>query len=135
MNVFSVHVNRMPVGGAVSAIIYRPGRFFNAALDKASIDNEQCCYEIRDEEGAQWQMVQIAGLVARRIVCRIDEGDKLVRGERYGMIKFGSRVDLYIPDNYKPCVKIGDVVLAGSSVLAEKIREEACNPVTENGEQ
>jgi phosphatidylserine decarboxylase len=120
MNVFSVHVNRMPVGGTISSIVYRPGRFFNAALDKASKDNEQCCYNIRDEEGNDWQMVQIAGLVARRIVCRADEGDKLARGERYGMIKFGSRVDLYLPDNYKPGVKIGDVVLAGFSVLAGK---------------
>jgi phosphatidylserine decarboxylase len=120
MSIFSVHVNRMPVAGTVSAILYRPGKFFNASLDKASLDNEQCCYSIRDEEGASWQMVQIAGLVARRIVCRVDEGDRLARGERYGMIKFGSRVDLYLPDNYEPSVKTGVAVMAGSSVLAVK---------------
>jgi phosphatidylserine decarboxylase len=120
MSVFSVHMNRMPVTGTVSAILYRPGKFFNASLDKSSKDNEQCCYSITDEEGASWQMVQIAGLVARRIVCRVEEGDRLARGERYGMIKFGSRVDLYLPENYEPNVKLGDAVMSGSSVLAVK---------------
>jgi phosphatidylserine decarboxylase len=124
MNVFNVHVNRMPVAGTIRAVVYRPGSFVNAALDKASRDNEQCCYHIQDEEGNYWQMTQIAGLVARRIVCRVDEGDTLVRGERYGMIKFGSRVDLYIPDGYKPGVKIGEAVMAGSSVLARKTGAE-----------
>ncbi|MDR1242532.1 MAG: phosphatidylserine decarboxylase family protein [Deltaproteobacteria bacterium] len=124
MNVFSVHVNRMPVAGTIRAVAYRPGSFVNAALDKASRDNEQCCCNVQDEEGNYWQMAQIAGLVARRIVCRVDEGDTLARGERYGMIKFGSRVDLYIPDGYKPSVKIGESVTAGSSVLARKAGAE-----------
>ncbi|MDL2307388.1 phosphatidylserine decarboxylase family protein [Desulfovibrio sp. OttesenSCG-928-C06] len=120
MNVFSVHVNRMPVGGKISTILYKPGRFLNASLNKASQDNERCCYAIEDENGDTWQMVQIAGLVARRIVCRVDEGDELKRGERYGMIKFGSRVDLYIPDGYTPSIMVGDVVMAGQTVLARK---------------
>lgn len=120
MNVFSVHVNRMPVSGRIEKIIHKPGAFLNAALDKASEGNERCIYSIRDEEGKTWQMVQIAGLVARRIVCRVDEGESLARGERYGMIKFGSRVDLYIPAGYVSNVIVGDAVYAGQSVLARK---------------
>ena len=120
MNVCSVHVNRMPVSGEITKIVYIPGRFFNVAFDKAVEANERCCYAIKDEEGATWQMVQLAGLVALRIVCRVDEGEKLKRGERYGMIKFGSRVDLYLPPGYIPTVLIGDKVFAGQSVLAGK---------------
>lgn len=118
MNVFNVHVNRMPVDAAVTDIVYKEGRFLNAGLDKASEDNERCNYRLEDENGDVWYMVQIAGLVARRIVCRVDEGDSLKRGERYGMIKFGSRVDLYLPENYAPAVLVGDVVYSGQSVLA-----------------
>ncbi|MDR1125178.1 MAG: phosphatidylserine decarboxylase family protein [Deltaproteobacteria bacterium] len=121
MNVFSVHVNRMPVSGKITRILYIPGKFFNVAFDKAVDANERCCYAIRDEHGDMWQMAQIAGLVARRIVCRMDEGDKLTRGERFGMIKFGSRVDLYLPPGYAPSVLIGEKVYAGQSVLARKI--------------
>ena len=120
MNVFSVHVNRMPVSGKITRILYIPGKFFNVALDKAVDANERCCYAIRDEHGEMWQMVQIAGLVARRIVCRVDEGEKLTRGERFGMIKFGSRVDLYLPPSYTPSVLIGEKVHAGQTVLAHK---------------
>lgn len=118
MNVFNVHVNRSPVAGVVTDIAYRPGAFFNAALDKASRDNERCAYAVKDGDGAIWSMVQIAGLVARRIVCRVDIGDALGRGERFGMIKFGSRVDLYLPEGYEPRVKVGQKVLAGQTVLA-----------------
>ena len=118
MNVFSVHVNRSPVAGTVRAIAYHPGAFFNASLDKASRDNERCAYAITDAEGNSWAMVQIAGLIARRIVCRVDEGDTLARGERFGMIKFGSRVDLYLPDSYTPAVGIGETVFAGQTILA-----------------
>lgn len=120
MNVFSVHVNRAPVSGSIAAIAYHPGKYLNAAWDKASTDNERCAYDMLDHDGNHWTMVQIAGLIARRIVCRVDEGDSLLRGERFGMIKFGSRVDLYLPDDYVPSVAIGEQVFAGQTVLAQK---------------
>ena len=120
MNVFSVHVNRSPVSGTIQNIAYHQGKFINAAFDKASHDNERCAYSLRDEGGNLWTMVQIAGLIARRIVCRVDEGESLARGERFGMIKFGSRVDLYLPEGYSPKVSIGQKVLAGQTVLAAK---------------
>ena len=120
MNVFSVHVNRAPVAGTVKAVAYHPGLFLNASFDKAARDNERCAYSLEDADGAVWSMVQIAGLVARRIVCRVEEGDALNRGERFGMIKFGSRVDLYLPEGYAPAVEIGDAAAAGQTVLAEK---------------
>lgn len=120
MNVFSVHVNRMPVGGRITDIAYHPGKFLNAAWDKASTDNERCAYHITAEDGSAWTMVQIAGLIARRIVCRVDEGDVLVRGQRFGMIRFGSRVDLYLPDDYSPSVSIGDQVFAGQTIVARR---------------
>ncbi len=124
MNVFSVHVNRSPVAGTVKAIAYNPGAFVNAALDKASTDNERCAYAIEGGDGS-FSMVQIAGLIARRIVCRVDEGDTLRRGERFGLIRFGSRVDLYLPDDYAVSVKIGDAVFAGQTVLARRRTESA----------
>ncbi|MEG2139683.1 MAG: phosphatidylserine decarboxylase family protein [Bilophila sp.] len=120
MNVFNVHVNRSPVACHVESIRYFPGAFFNAALDKASSDNERCAYLLRDREERPWVMVQIAGLIARRIVCRVAEGDPLGRGERYGMIRFGSRVDLYLPPDYSAVVAVGDKVTAGESILAQK---------------
>lgn len=120
MNVFSVHVNRSPVQGTVERIRYFAGRFFNAAWDKAATDNERCAYLLRDAEGGQWTMVQIAGLIARRIVCRVDEGDTLARGQRYGMIRFGSRVDLYVPEGYSSEVRVGEQVFAGQSIIARK---------------
>lgn len=120
MNVFNVHVNRFPVDAKVVDIAYHPGKFFNASFDKASYDNERCSYSLEDTDGQLWSMVQIAGLVARRIVCRVEEGEALARGDRFGMIKFGSRVDLYLPEGYEPKVKIGDTVLAGQSILASR---------------
>ncbi len=120
MNVFSVHVNRTPVAGAIEDIRYLPGKYFNAAWDKAAEENERCAYAIRDGEGHVWTMVQIAGLIARRIVCRVHVGDTLAKGERYGMIRFGSRVDLYIPEEYTTVVTVGDTVFAGQSVVARK---------------
>ena len=120
MNVFSVHVNRSPVTGVVEQIRYWPGKFVNAAYDKAATDNERCGYLLRGEDGAAWTMVQIAGLIARRIVCRVSEGDALERGQRYGMIRFGSRVDLYLPEGYVPSVNIGEQVFAGQSTLATR---------------
>lgn len=120
MNVFSVHVNRSPVAGVVEQIRYFPGKFFNAAWDKAATDNERCAYLIRDDAGDAWGMVQIAGLIARRIVCRVEQGDALQRGQRFGLIRFGSRVDLYVPEGYNPTVGIGEQVYAGQSVVARK---------------
>ncbi len=121
MNVFSVHVNRSPIEGTVQDIRYFAGKYFNAAWDKAATDNERCAYTLKDTQGNDWTMVQIAGLIARRIVCRVDIGDQLNRGERYGMIRFGSRVDLYIPDGYTPSVDIGEQVFAGQSIVAKII--------------
>ena len=122
MNVCNVHVNRSPVAGKITAIKYYPGKFFNAAWDKASTDNERCAYRVAGKDG-DFTMVQIAGLIARRIVCRVEEGDKLNRGERFGLIRFGSRVDLYLPENYTPVVSIGDHVFAGQTVVAKNAAE------------
>lgn len=118
MNIFSVHVNRSPLAGQVEEIRYWPGKLLNAALDKASDENERCALRLRLPDGNDFCMVQIAGLVARRIVCRAEPGDNLARGERFGMIRFGSRVDFYLPQGYKPSVEIGDQVFAGQSVIA-----------------
>ncbi|MDR0826582.1 MAG: phosphatidylserine decarboxylase family protein [Desulfovibrio sp.] len=118
MNVFNVHVNRSPVAGKITDLAYHAGKFFNASLDKASGDNERCAYALLDERGQSWSMVQIAGLIARRIVCHAEIGDPLLRGERIGMIKFGSRVDLYLPAGWQPKVELGQKVTAGLSVIA-----------------
>lgn len=120
MNVFNVHVNRMPVAGRIARIAYFGGKFLNASFDKASTDNERNSLLIEDGDGRSWTMVQIAGLIARRIICWGEEGDSLGRGQRFGLIKFGSRVDLYLPAEYEPIVRIGDKVFAGQSILARK---------------
>ena len=109
-----------PVSGTVEDLRYWPGKFLNAALDKASGENERCACLLRDTGGEQWTFVQIAGLIARRIVCRAEAGDTLARGQRFGMIRFGSRVDLYVPEGYLPAVSIGEKVFAGQSVIAQK---------------
>ncbi|WP_462324227.1 phosphatidylserine decarboxylase family protein [Desulfoplanes sp.] len=120
MNVFNVHVNRAPVDGTVDEIRYYPGKFFNASFDKASTDNERNAVRIMDEDGKSWTVVQIAGLIARRIICWTESGDSIARGERFGLIKFGSRLDLYLPGSYEPTIRIGDTVFAGQTVLASK---------------
>lgn len=120
MNVFNVHVNRSPVTGVISEVRYIPGKFFNASLDKASTDNERNVIVVTDSEGARFTVVQIAGLIARRIVCPAKAGDHLKRGERYGMIKFGSRLDVYLPHGYHPAVAMGQKTMAGVTVLAKK---------------
>ena len=127
MNVFSVHVNRVPVGGTIRKVQYHPGKFLNAAWDKASHDNERCAYLIEESDGSRWSFVQIAGLIARRIVCRVEPGDALARGERMGMIKFGSRVDVYLPAGYDVKVQVGDQVFAGQSLIAQKNNSSADN--------
>lgn len=123
MNVMNVHVNRAPIAGRLEIVRYYPGSFLNAVLDKASLDNERCAYLMRDDEGHPLVMVQVAGLLARRIVCRVRPGDTLLRGERYGMIRFGSRVDLFLPPAYTPVVAVGDEVFAGETVLARRFTQ------------
>ncbi|MEE9387725.1 MAG: phosphatidylserine decarboxylase [Paracoccaceae bacterium] len=119
MNVFNCHVNRAPVAGEITSIAYRPGKFFNASLDKASADNERNSLCIRMQDGRDLAVVQIAGLVARRIVCFVQPGDTTQAGERFGLIRFGSRLDVYIPDGVIPLVSIGQTMVAGETVLAE----------------
>ena len=119
MNVFNVHSNRSPVDGTVVARWYHPGSFLNAALDKASLENERNALHIRTGRGDDVTCVQIAGLVARRILCYVEPGASLVRGQRYGFIRFGSRVDVYLDPSAKPRVAVGDVVTAATTVLAD----------------
>jgi phosphatidylserine decarboxylase len=119
MNVFNVHVNRFPATGRIVDIFYNPGKFFNASFDKASLLNEQNALLIEAENGKRYVANQIAGLIARRIVCRVKPGDKLTRGERFGLIRFGSRLDVFLPVDVAVKVKVGEKVSAGSSILAK----------------
>jgi phosphatidylserine decarboxylase len=119
MNVFNVHSNRSPVDGKVESVWYHPGSFLNAALEKASLENERNALWIKTAGGVDVTCVQIAGLVARRILCYVGKGDQLARGQRYGFIRFGSRVDVYLPVGSRPLVSIGDKVSATETVLAE----------------
>ena len=119
MNVFDCHVNRTPCSGKVSQILYKPGKFFNASLDKASEDNERNYYKITNTNGEDIVVVQIAGLIARRIVCETNEDTDLQQGDRLGMIRFGSRADLYF-ENYKPLVKVDQKTIAGETLIAKK---------------
>jgi len=118
MNVFNVHSNRAPVDGEVRQVWYHAGRFLNAALDKASVDNERNALWLRTRSGADVTCVQVAGLIARRILCYVGAGVELQRGERFGFIRFGSRVDVYLPLAAQPVAAIGDKVYAAESVLA-----------------
>lgn len=119
MNVFNVHSNRAPVDGKISQVQYFPGKFVNADLDKASTENERNAIVIQTPEGKCVTSVQVAGLIARRILCYVKPGDELKRGQRYGFIRFGSRVDVYLPLEAKPLVAIGDKVHASTTLLAE----------------
>jgi len=119
MNVFNVHSNRSPVDGEVRQRWYNPGKFVNADLDKASTENERNALHIRSADGQDITCVQVAGLIARRILCYVEAGTQLVRGQRYGFIRFGSRVDLYLPTDVRVRVTIGDKVRATSTILAE----------------
>ncbi len=119
MNVFDCHVNRSPCAGKVSEILYKPGKFLNASLDKASEDNERNYYKITNSKGEDIIVVQIAGLIARRIVTGTSENSDLTQGERIGMIRFGSRADLYF-ENYKPLVKVNQKTIAGESLIAKR---------------
>ena len=117
MNVFNVHVNRSPVKGEIKKIEYKKGSFFNASLDKASEKNERNSIIISTEKGIEIIVVQIAGLIARRILSFVNNGDRLNSGERFGLIRFGSRVDVYLPKSYKSEVKLGDKTIAGETII------------------
>ena len=119
MSVFNCHVNRSPVAGELVKLAYRPGKFLNASLDKASSDNERNALRLRMADGREIAVVQIAGLVARRIMWWKKEGDWIDRGERFGLIRFGSRLDVYLPDGVPPLVNIGQTMVAGETVLAD----------------
>ena len=120
MNVFNCHVNRFPSSGTVSQIYYKPGKYLNASLDKASEENERNYIKMISTQGDEILLVQIAGLIARRIVCETKESNKVLQGERFGIIRFGSRVDLYF-ENYKLLVSKNQTAVAGETLLAKKI--------------
>ncbi|MBI5163802.1 MAG: phosphatidylserine decarboxylase [Magnetospirillum sp.] len=124
MSVFDVHVNRVPVDGRVVRLAYKPGAFLNASLDKASEDNERMAVRMVTDDGRDVAFVQIAGLVARRIKCDLVEGQEMPAGRRFGLIRFGSRVDVYLPDGVAPLVACGQRMLAGETVLADLLSAE-----------
>jgi len=117
MSVFNVHVNRLPAAGTIAKKAYVPGKFLNASLDKASKDNERCAYMVETLDGTKYATVQIAGLVAKRIVPFVEEGAALARAERFGLIRFGSRLDVYLPAGVKPEVRLGQIMVSGETVL------------------
>ena len=124
MNVFNCHVNRSPIAGKVMEINYRPGKFFNASLDKASVDNERNSLVLQIPDGRQIVVVQIAGLVARRIVSFVKPKQKLRIGQRFGLIRFGSRVDIYLPTGVQPLVCLGQTMVSGETVIADLTSKE-----------
>lgn len=119
LSVFNVHVNRIPADGAVVDVKYRPGKFLNANLEKASEENERCAVSLRLPDGRMLVFVQIAGLIARRIICDLSAGQPVVAGETYGLIRFGSRTDIYLPDGVEPLVSVGQTMIGGETVLAD----------------
>ncbi len=119
MSVFNCHVNRAPIAGEITSVAYRPGKFFNASLDKASADNERNSLCVRMSDGSELAVVQIAGLVARRIICFAKPGQQLQTGDRFGLIRFGSRLDVFLPPGVVPVVSIGQTMVAGETVLAD----------------
>jgi len=126
LNVFDVHVNRIPVGGRIVKLSYRKGKFVNASLDKASEDNERMAIRIAPTDGAgDVAVVQIAGLIARRIVCDLREREDVVAGQRFGIIRFGSRTDVYMPAGWVPLVIAGQRVVGGETVIADRSAQEA----------
>jgi phosphatidylserine decarboxylase len=121
LSVLDVHVNRSPVDGVVTRVAYRHGKFLNASLDKASVDNERNALAMRLPDGQEIAVVQIAGLIARRILCDVKEGDRLERGQRFGIIRFGSRTDLYLPEGVRPLVAEHQLMIGGETVIAEMV--------------
>lgn len=124
LNVFDVHINRAPLGGRVRKLAYTKGKFVNASLDKASEDNERMAIRIASQEGPDVAVVQIAGLVARRIVTKLTEGQEIATGERFGLIRFGSRTDVYLPLEWAPLVVPGQRVIGGETVIADAVSRE-----------
>ncbi len=125
MNVFDVHVNRVPASGEIVQVAYTPGKFLNADLEKASEENERNAVRMRTASGKDIAFVQIAGLIARRILCEVESGRKVLAGERFGLIRFGSRVDLYLAEGMRPLVCVGQRMIAGETVIADdKSREK-----------
>ncbi len=124
LNVFDVHVNRMPMSGRVVKLAYHAGKFLNASLDKASTDNERMAIRLASSEGADIAVVQIAGLVARRIVCTLGEGQEVVAGQRFGLIRFGSRTDVYLPAGWTPLAIVGQRVVGGETVIGDALTKE-----------
>ena len=125
LNVFNVHVQRVPMNGKITALHYKPGKFLNADLDKASEENERQSAIVENEDGKKVVFVQIAGLVARRIVCHLVKGQEVIAGERYGLIRFGSRCDIYLPKGTNPLVSVGQSIIGGETVIADlKSREK-----------
>jgi len=125
MNVFNVHVNRVPMDGEITKLSYRKGEFLDASLDKASEANERQSVRMKTEDGKDIAFVQIAGLVARRILCQLKEGDSVKAGQRFGLIRFGSRVDVYLDHGMEPQVIPGQLTIAGETVLADAVSAEA----------
>lgn len=119
LSILDVHINRIPIDGTVTGLVYRPGKFFNAALDKASTDNERQAIRLKTPDGRELALVQIAGLVARRILCHLSVGQAVRAGERFGLIRFGSRVDLYLPDGVAALVAPGQYMIGGETVIAD----------------
>ncbi len=128
MSVFSVHINRVPVAGTVVKTAYQPGKFLDASLDKASADNERMSVRLARADGRELAFVQIAGLVARRIKCDLANGQAVRAGQRFGLIRFGSRVDVYLPAGVAPLVALGQSIIAGETVLADLDSAEAARP-------
>jgi len=120
LNVFDVHINRIPADGEVKKVVYRPGKFFNASLDKASIDNERSTVLMKlNGYPSSVAFVQIAGLIARRIICKLTNGEKVSTGNIYGLIRFGSRVDIFLPPNVSPLVSVGQYMIGGETIIAD----------------
>jgi phosphatidylserine decarboxylase len=138
LNVFDVHVNRVPISGDIRKVVYHPGKFLNANLDKASVDNERSTVLVQPEQipGAKpgsVVFVQIAGLVARRIICRLNAGQKVKAGEVYGIIRFGSRVDVYLPPGVSPLVAVGQRMIGGETVIADLLSSEPARTAENRG--
>mgnify|MGYP001199536208 FL=1 len=128
----NVHVNRIPFGGKVTKLAYEPGAFFNASLDKASKDNERMTVKIETEKGIEIVVVQIAGLIARRIKCDLSESQVVKTGEKYGIIRFGSRVDVYLPLSYEVNVLEGQTMIGGETVLADALKKSEKKIIKKN---
>ncbi len=125
LSVFDVHVNRSPVSGIVKKVVYKPGIFLNAGNDRASMENERCAALIAMPNGKELGVVQVAGLIARRILCDLTEGQDIAKGERYGIIRFGSRMDIYLPEGVAPLVAVGQRMIGGETVLGDTSSSEA----------